>query len=78
METKTTRTPFTPERGKTYLHKDGGTYQCVCSLPGNCALMINTKSGWGFLANGCGRYEDGTMDWDYSTKGRFEETEERA
>lgn len=29
--------------------------------------------GWTFTAIGCGIYEDGTIDWDYSGKdGRFE------
>jgi len=68
------RTKFTPERGKVYKNHGGGEFQCLDSdprfMPGD-AFMKNTASGWSFKARGCGIYEDGTIDWDYSTGGFF-------
>ena len=38
-----------------------------------CARMINTKTGWTLTAHGLVQYEDGTIEWDYSTGGYFGE-----
>ena len=69
-----TRKKFTPEPGRTYTNAGGGTFLCLetRSEPG-LAVMRNVKSFWTLLAHGCGVYEDGTIDWDYSTGGHFEE-----
>lgn len=68
------RTKFTPERGTIYANQGGGHFVCLASsaVAGE-ATMQNIKSGWTFRAHGCGLYEDGTMDWDYSTGGVFVE-----
>lgn len=63
---------FTPEAGKTYKNQGGGTFRCLSAGTAGRAIMQNEASGWTFTANGCGLYEDGTMDWDYSTGDRFE------
>lgn len=71
-----TRTKFTPTPGSTYKNQGGGTFKCLRSggfMTEYDAVMQNTASGWTFTAHGCGGYEDGTMDWDYSSGGRFEE-----
>lgn len=67
------RTKFTPEQGKTYTNAGGGTYRCLRSGSKGKAVMQNVKSLWTVQAHGCGLYEDGTIDWDYSTGGCFEE-----
>lgn len=68
------RTHFTPETGKTYKNQGGGTFRCLRAGTYHRALMQNVASGWTFTAIGCGIYEDGTIDWDYSgNDGRFEE-----
>ena len=72
------RTKFTPEQGKTYKNQGGGTFRCLRSggfLGGHEATMQNVASGWTFTAKGCGIYENGAIDWDYSTGGRFEEVQ---
>lgn len=68
------RTHFTPETGKTYRNAGGGTFRCLSVLltPGR-AIMQNVASGWTFTAVGCGRYENDTIDWDYSVGGYFRE-----
>ncbi len=70
------RTKFMPEQGKRYTNAGGGTFLCLRSEPNGEAVMQNVKSLWTFEAHGCGIYEDGTMDWDYSTGGHFERFEE--
>ena len=68
-----TRTKFTPVTNKVYTNKGGGTYKCIRTIGiENTVMMQNTKSGWTLMAHGCGIYEDGTMDWDYSTGGYFD------
>lgn len=63
--------PFAPTRGGVYENAGGGRYLCEsCSSPAS-AWMINVASGWSFTAKGIVRYEDGTIEWDYSTDGHF-------
>ncbi len=69
------RTKYIPLPGYIYRNKSGGTFKClrVCGfIKIYDAIMQNTVSGWTFTAHGCGIYSDGTIDWDYSTNGRFE------
>lgn len=73
-----TRRKFTPQQGKVYkLHttRRGGesAYICTGTACEGAASMQNTRSGWLCFAHGCGIYPDGTIDWDYSTGGRFVE-----
>lgn len=63
---------FSPEVGKTYTNNGGGTFRCLKSF-GADAAFINEKSGWKFQAHGCRLYDNGTIEWDYSTGGYFEE-----
>ena len=73
---------FIPTAGGTYENAGGGTYLCTClaGVTQRDAWMRNTASGWTLLAHGIVRYEDGTIEWDYSTGGHFENApeEERA
>ena len=39
------------------------------------AEMVNIRTGWTFTANGTGMYEDGTIDWDFSSNGHFSKME---
>lgn len=72
---------FEPVYGQLYTNKGGGTFRCQGGIhktpytveEAYSAIMVNTKTGWTFTANGLIQYEDGTIEWDYSTGGRFEE-----
>lgn len=69
-----TRRDFAPSKGSTYNNLGGGCYRCVGTggfLGRYDAQMQNTTSGWTFTARGIGIYEDGKIDWDYSTNGYF-------
>lgn len=64
---------FTPQAGQTYQNINENFYLCLDA--GNClphkALMQNPKSLWTFTAVDCRLYEDGRIDWAYSTGGFF-------
>ena len=66
----TKRERITPEPGKVYKNHGGGEFRCL-SISDSSAVMVNTKSGWTFTAHGVQQYEDGTIEWDYSTGGYF-------
>ena len=37
------------------------------------ALVRSTKTGWTMIVHGTNIYEDGSIDWDFSTWGRWTE-----
>ena len=61
--------------GDVFEHKSGGKYICVAEdlTPNNAPTLQNLLSGWTFQAHGVGRYDNNTIDWDYSTGGYFDE-----
>ncbi len=59
------------EPGKIYRNKGGGDYLCIRN-EGENAIMRHVVTGWTLKANGIIQYEDGTIEWDYSTEGHFE------
>ncbi len=77
------RVRITPEVGKIYEHNSGGTYICLSleneisvttsGNTGKSAVLQNTETGWTLLAHGVNKYDNGKIDWDFSTQGRFEE-----
>ncbi len=80
-----------PVIGQIYTNRGGGQYHCLNLMPGHgawyhtasggssdtAAVFQNIKSGWTFTAVGIIRYIDGTIEWDHSTGGRFEQIIER-
>lgn len=64
-------TPFQPEENAVYRNAGGGEYLCTSAYGTTEAHMVNIVSGWSFLAHGCRRYPDGSIEWDYSTDGGF-------
>lgn len=61
---------FSPIEGEIYENAGGGRYYCDKAY-GTDAWMINAASGWSCFAVGIVRYEDGTIEWDYSKHGGF-------
>ena len=71
------RMRFTPTPGEVYRLQNSSEYiseyKCLCvaaDMP-HQAILQSTTIRWTFLAKGIGRYENGTIDWDYSIGGRF-------
>ena len=73
MKTEKRQNPqrFEPMLLKTYENAGGGRFRCQSKSEG-CIWMQNTASGWTCNVHGLVRYEDGTIEWDYSTGGHFE------
>lgn len=67
------RNSFIPQPGEFYQNHGGGIFECIKILnsKNDGAIMQNFASGWTFMAHGIGVYEDGSIDWDYSTGGHF-------
>ncbi len=64
---------FRPVIDKVYENKGGGLYRCIYYAADNVPVMQNVNTGWTLKANGICVYEDGKIEWDYSTEGHFEE-----
>ena len=69
-------TYFKPVTGQTYRSRNGNTYLCLqggVGEPGQgmTARMERQPDGWILTAHGVAQYEDGTIEWDYSTGGNW-------
>lgn len=78
--------PLRPEVGQVYTNRGGGQFRCIAPADngpmfynadngfGNASRVFqNIKTGWTFTAKGVIQYIDGTIEWDRSIDGRFEE-----
>ena len=67
------RTRFTPRICETFKLKNStAEYICLKVFGEYKATLKKKKTGWTLVANGLGRYPDGSIDWDFSTEGHFE------
>lgn len=75
-----------PVIGHVYTNRGGGRFKCIAPAAagpmfwngaGGCsnasAVFQNVASGWTFTAKGVIQYIDGTIEWDHSIDGHFEE-----
>ena len=62
------------EKGNQYKNKNGNSvFECRDACAGGDAyVLINLNSRWTFIAHIITMYDDGTIEWDYSTGGHFE------
>ena len=81
---------LTPAIGEVYTNRGGGRFGCLSVLEpvsykyysagdaasSSVAVFRNVVSGWTFTAKGIFQYIDGTIEWNCSVDGRFEEIEE--
>ena len=79
--------PLVPAFGRVYLNRGGGKYRCMAQMPATgteyynasggssnaAAVFKNIASGWTFTAKGVIQYVDGTIEWDHSSDGHWEE-----
>lgn len=59
------------EKGEIYRNRGGGAYMCNDIVPDG-AIMTNIESGWRCTVHNITRFDNGTIEWDYSTNGHFE------
>ncbi|SBV91185.1 conserved hypothetical protein [uncultured Eubacteriales bacterium] len=64
-----------PVVGATYTNRNGSAYICREVYMFAEARLERIKDSWTLYANGVQRYEDGTIEWDYSTGGYWARTE---
>ena len=73
--------PFTPTAGEIYENVAAGKYLAESGYTDAdgrpCSWMVNIKTGWSLTAKGIVQYEDGTIEWDYSTDGCFVTIDDR-
>lgn len=75
-----------PIVGEVYTNRGGGRFRCIApadngptfwNAAGGCSnvsgVFQNIESGWTFTAKGIIQYIDGSIEWDHSIDGRFEE-----
>lgn len=76
-----------PIIGQVYANRNGREYCCLSNtaypsdeamqkavaLGEHQAVMVRMSDGWSFTAYGLHQYEDGTVEWNYSTGGAFRE-----
>ena len=60
------------EIGKVYKNRGGGEFRCLDSYNDDSFCLVNTKSHWRLTAHNITMYDDGTIEWDYSSNGFFE------
>ena len=65
------RTRFTPRICETFKLKNSTAEYICLKVFGEYKAALKNKKPDG-LANGLGRYPDGSIDWDFSTEGHFE------
>lgn len=58
--------------GQTYTNHNGSDYLCKSIQDSNSAVLERVKDKWTLVAHGIEKYEDGTIEWDYSTGGHWE------
>ena len=78
-----------PVVGQIYKNQNGREYCCLSNtsypnekdsqrsveLGEHQADMVRMSDGWSFTAHGLHQYEDGTVEWNYSTGGAFREND---
>jgi len=57
--------------GQTYRNRNGSDYICRSCVDPDCYTLERIKDGWTLTAHVITMYEDGTIEWDYSTGGRW-------
>lgn len=60
-----------PVEGVTYHNRNGADYVCQSSGWNGTAIVRHTISGWTLTAHDIRQYEDGSIEWDYSTDGHW-------
>jgi hypothetical protein len=57
--------------GCTYANHNGSGYLCKSIPDDNSAVKERVKDGWTLVAHGIQEYGDDSIEWDYSTGGRW-------
>ena len=58
--------------GHVYPNRGGGSFRCLSVTGTPDPILKNVSSGWTFTAHTITMYQDGTIEWDYSTGGHWD------
>ena len=69
---------FVPVVNRVYTNRNDKQYRCTGFVEGSCpwetvAYFTRLSDGWSLAAHGPQIYEDGTIEWNYSTGGHWAE-----
>lgn len=67
---------FIPVVNRVYTNRNNKQYRCTGFVEGSCpwetvAYFTRLSDGWNLTAHGPQIYEDGTIEWNYSTGGHW-------
>lgn len=62
-----------PEHKACYRDRHGSIYECVAHLCGYDVILERVPDHYRFVAHGIQQHKDGTIEWDYSTGGHWNE-----
>ena len=62
------------QEGKCYINAGGGCYKVLHALDEDRYRVENICSGWVCIVHVITLYENGYIEWDYSTDGHFKKT----
>ena len=57
--------------GEVYRNRNGWDYLCLENAGPGVAVLERVSDGWTLLAHGICVYEDGSIEWDWSTWGHW-------
>lgn len=57
--------------GQVYRNRNGNDYLCLENVEPGVVKLERVSNGWTLLAHGICVYEDGTIEWDWSTGGHW-------
>lgn len=66
---------FELNEGTVYENAGGGFYKCLRVIDRDTYEMVNVYSGWVIIVHTVTYYEDGCIEWDYSTMGHFDKSQ---
>ena len=72
---------FVPVVNRVYTNRNDRQYRCTGFVEGSCpwetvAYFTRLSDGWSLAAHGPQIYEDGTIEWNYSTGGHVRREKE--
>ena len=57
--------------GEVYRNRNGWDYLCLENAGPGVVVLERVSAGWTLLAHGICVYEDGSIEWDWSTWGHW-------
>ena len=61
------RRKYSIKKNEVVQHKNGWYF--ICIEDGKNPTLMNVNTGWEMVVHGLGQYDDGKIDWDFSTGG---------